>query len=117
MRDEAYLDKEMQKSNLLAAYHALDERLSNTPHLQEVTEITQDICSDLRKAMAGKISEALIDEASYAASRIMELASFIYGLGRNAKLLAIVDIKHYLDTQYVISLLKKGLTDEIVAGK
>ena len=107
------LGKEMQQSSLLAAYQALDESLENKPSLQKGIKIIQDICSNLSKARGSHISRAQIEEASYIASRIMEAASFVRSLGKKAKLLAIVDIKHYSDTQYFIDLLTKGLTGEI----
>ena len=37
--DETYLDKEMWDSNLLTAYHTLDESLGKRSHLQEGVEI------------------------------------------------------------------------------
>jgi Mg-chelatase subunit ChlD len=107
------LGKEMQQSSLLAAYQALDESLGNMPNLQKGIKITQDICSNLSKARGSHISRAQVEEASYIASRIMEAASFVHSLGRKAKLLAVVDIRHYSDTQYFIDLLTKGLTGEI----
>ncbi len=107
------LGKEMQQSSLLAAYQALDESLEDTPSPQKGIEIIQDICSNLSKAGGSHISRAQVEEAGYIASRIMEAASFVRSLGRKAKLLAVVDIRHYSDTQYFIDLLTKGLTGEI----
>ncbi len=114
--DENYLDEETRKSNLLVSYHTFDESLENMPHLQEGIEISSrigQICSNLSNTIGSGTNEKLIEEAIYIASRIMEVASFAHSRGIKAKLLAIVDIKHYINVQYAIRLLKQGITDEV----
>jgi len=59
------LNKEIQESNLLAAYHTLDERLENVPDLQKGIEIMQDICAELSRTGGTCVSEKKIDEASF----------------------------------------------------
>jgi hypothetical protein len=113
MADRDYLDKEIARSNLLAAYHAFDESLEKLPSLQEGTKLTPhigEICSRVSNVLRAGISEKIVEEASYVASRIAEVGSFSH-LGKHAKLLAIVDVKHYKDTQYFVDLLKKGITE------
>ena len=114
--DTAYFEKEMRKRNLLATYHTFDDNLEKIPSLQEKTKITPDvcrICSDLSKGIGSGTSSALMEEARYNAGRILEAASFLSDRGKKAKLLAIVDIKHYEDTLYIINLLKRGILEEV----
>ena len=111
--DEASLEQEMYKPDVLKAYCALDESLSNITEFQEGLKISRDICSSLIKNIGGKMRETLVEEACYIASRIMEAATYANTSRRKAKLLAIVDITHFLDIEYVVGLLGQGITDEI----
>jgi len=116
--DEGDLDKELRNSNLLTAYTAFNESLEKIAHLQEETKITPhicQICSNISNTLRTGITEKLVDEACYIASRIMDVASFSHSLGRKAKLLAIVDVKHYENTEHVVNLLTKGITEETYA--
>lgn len=106
-------DNEMLHGYLTTAYQALDERLQNVTDLNSGMKIVQDISSDLSKAIRGRVSRAQIDEARYIASRLTETVSFVRSLHEGAKLLAIIDLNHYSDTQYFMDLLLKGLTGEI----
>ncbi len=111
--DETYLDRETSKSSVLTAYRTLDESLSNVSQLQEGAQITRDICLSLTKTISSKMREVLAEEACYVASRITEIAAYVNAQGRQARLLAIVDIAHYSDTEYLIGFLSQGITDEI----
>ncbi len=111
--DDDSLNRELYKSNLQAAYHAFDERLEIMPNLQKGMEITNHICSTLITSVSGGGIEKLMEEASYIASRIIDATSYVGRLGRKAKLLALVDVKHFVNVQYVIGLLTKGIMDEV----
>ena len=111
--DETYVDWEMFKSRALTAYRALDENLGGVTKLKEGVQITGDICLSLMETIGSKMRETLAEEACYIASRIMEIATYANTGGRKARLLAIVDIAHYPDVEYVTGLLKLGITDEI----
>ena len=111
--DGSYIDREMSKSSLLTAYRVLDEELSGVTTLQEGIKITGHICLSLMKTISGKRREVLADEACYIASRIMDVATYASTAGHKARLLAIVDIGHYTDTEYVLGLLEQGITDEV----
>ena len=111
--DETSVEREMYKPDVLKAYRALDESLSNVTELQEGLTISRDICSSLIKNIGGKMRETLIEESCYIASRIMEVAAHTNTKRRKAKLLAIVDIEHYPDVEYTIDFLDRGVVDEI----
>jgi Mg-chelatase subunit ChlD len=116
--DEGSLDKEMQNSNLLTAYTIFDESLEKITRLQEETKIIPQIyqiCSKVSNMLRSGITEKFVDEACYIASRILDVAYFSHSLGRKAKLLAIIDIKHYENTEHAINLLTKGITEETYA--
>jgi len=111
--DGTYVDQEMSRSSILTAYRALDEELSDVTTLQKGIKITQDICLNLMKTIGGKMRETLVGEACYIASRIMEVAAYTNVLGRKARLLVLVDIKRYTDTEYTLGLVERGIVDEI----
>ncbi len=106
-------ERAMSEANRLTAYRTLDKSLGNVNKLEEALEITKSICLDFIKTIDGKERETLIEEACYIASRIVEIAAYGYTLGRKIKLLAVVDITRYVDTEYAIGLLEQGITDEV----
>lgn len=111
--DETSVEREMYKSSVLKAYRALDESLSNVTKFREGLKISRDICLSLTGSTSGKMRETLVEEACYIVSRIMEIATYVNTSRRKTRLLAIVDITRFLDIEYVIGLLKQGITDEI----
>ena len=111
--DETSMNQGLSKSNILEAYRALDESLSDVTELQKGLKISKDICLGLIKTIGSKMRDTLVEEACYTASRIMEIAACANTPRRKARLLAIVDITRYPDVEYVIDLLGRGITDEI----
>ncbi len=111
--DETLVEREMCKPDVLQAYRALDESLSNVTEFQEGLEISRDICSSLIKNIGGKMRETLTEESCYIASRIMEVAAHTNTKKRKKRILAIVDIGHYPDVEYTIDFLDRGVVDEI----
>lgn len=110
--DETYINREISKSSVLTAYRALDESLSGVTKLQEGVKITGDVCLSLMKTISSQMRESLVEEACYIASRIWGIATYASIRGRQARLLAMVDITRYPDVEYVLGLLGRGIVDE-----
>lgn len=111
--DGTYADLESSEASMLEAHRALDESLERVTGLQESLEISRDVCLRLMKTVDSRMRDTLVGEACYIASRVMEIAAYASAQGRKARLLAAVNIEHYLDVEYITGLLKRGLRDEV----
>ncbi|MBI4286505.1 MAG: VWA domain-containing protein [Chloroflexi bacterium] len=108
--DEVHLQKELIRPALQEAYHVLDKGLADTPDLRQLGQATERICAGLRRGMD---VEAMVEEAGYIASRLMDMTTFLGDNGKKARVLALVDAKHYLETNYFIHLLQQGVLEEV----
>jgi len=111
--DETSAKREIYKPSVFKAYRALDESLSNVTKFQEGLKISKDSCLSLIRNTSGKMRETLVEEACYIVSRTMEIATYLNTSGHKTRLLAIVDITRFTDTEYVFGLLEQEITDEI----
>ncbi|MDY6973492.1 MAG: hypothetical protein SV775_14375, partial [Thermodesulfobacteriota bacterium] len=110
---EDYPARNKRKAKLAGAYRALDEALEKTTCLEQGIETTDRIRASMSNTIDGDITEKLIEEIKYIASRLLETGSIISGLKRKTRLFAVVDFQHYVILQELIDALIKGITDEI----
>ncbi|MFC1898719.1 VWA domain-containing protein [Chloroflexota bacterium] len=111
--DSSSAEEEANQPKALVAYRNLDNNLNGTTGLSKGTEITRNIANEFIKSTGLKAREKLMEDARYIASRINEISTHANISGRKTKILAIVDIKHFTDIEYVQSLLGQGITDEV----
>ncbi len=113
--DLNYSENFRWQTNLSAAYRYLDAELAKAVDQKAGEKIAVEVSQDLIKSADSAKREELVDEACYLASRIMDLASAIADGRKIPKILALTDISHYPDLQYLAGLITDGITDEIYA--
>lgn len=105
-------DNAQWEANLAEAYRAFEQRFESVSSLQEAKQVAQEISLGLIKTSGGKMRESVVGQAMYMASRILDIASAVQEKGRQIRLVALVDMGHYPDVQYVLGLLQKGILEE-----
>ena len=110
--DEDVQDEEFTGLRLQTAYQEFDDSLKSKSNLEQELR-TSGISLSLKNSVSISMYNRWQEESRYIASRIMEIASLLDKLGRKAKILAIVDIKHYQDIERNLSLLSQGIIDDI----
>lgn len=112
LSDEDYVDEEMSGLSLRMAYRDLSDSLAARPDFEQGREMRHGLCRALQGVLGIQISERLLREARYSTSRIMEIASLLARRDRNSKLLVIADMKHYLDIEKSLALIRAGYGNE-----
>ncbi len=111
--DEDVHDEEMSGLHLQMAYAEFDESLKDIADSEEIIEERRRIISSLQTSISEHMSHKWQREASYAASRILEIASFLAEQKKSARLLVIADIKRYPSLYKDLNLLWQGLREEV----
>ncbi|MFC1873344.1 hypothetical protein ACFLW3_00830, partial [Chloroflexota bacterium] len=104
---------QLSRGGVLVVYSALDDRLSQASNIDDGIAIIRELCPDLMHTVGIKMREDLVEESRYIASRLMDIAVYAASTVQKPRILALVDVTHYLDTEYIIDLLKQGITDEV----
>ncbi|MFH0846440.1 MAG: VWA domain-containing protein [Chloroflexota bacterium] len=106
-------DEEMSGLNLEMTYHEFDESLKGMTSGEDIDARTQALCSPLKYSVSESMSRKWELESRYCASRIIDLVNFLNETKQEAKLLVLVDLKHYLGLKESLEFLGEGIREDI----
>ena len=101
-------DRDTQESKQYAAHIAFESTVKATTNPREANNLAETAACRYRSTLNSRQEKALMEESGYAASRILDIAAYAGILGRKPRLLALVDIIHYVDTADTIAQMRQG---------
>ena len=107
------LENPQWESNLLLAYREINEVMKGVDNLEEYIRQVGEISLSLTKTLGGTLRDSLIEEARYSCSRILDFTAGLRPGEHQARLLVLVDPSRYGDIEYIIGLLRQGISEEI----
>ncbi len=110
--DEDVEDEDSSGLHIQEAYRNIDVFLENKPYLSLLAESAERAGLSLENSVSIHINHKLIREAKYAASRLLDFASFVNNPEKKTVILAVLDMKHYPGVKRYLELMLAGVMEE-----
>ena len=95
--DPDYDDRNTWESKQYVAHNTFAHNVSSDTNLCDGNNLAREACLKLMTTLNARLKSTVREEAGYASSRILDIASYARLLGRRIRLLTLVDITHYVD--------------------
>ncbi len=109
--DPDYVDRNTWESKQYVAHETFEYSVNADTGLQEGNDFARTAAYKLLETLDGRRRDSVLEEAGYVSSRIMDIAACARLSGRKIRVLALIDITHYVDLAFIASQMYQGTTN------